>query len=104
MLTAVPIIPVSAAPADHCATRAYGRWLLDNDNLYSYLNNNGEASLCANISSQLGIGVSRSAVLDLNGHTYSGNLTSFRGNITILGDENGKIDGDLNAWGGSFTI
>ena len=104
MLAAVPIIPVSAAPADHCATRAYGRWLLDNDNLYSYLNNNGEASLCANISSQLGIGVSRSAVLDLNGHTYSGNLTSFRGNITILGDENGKIDGDLNAWGGSFTI
>lgn len=104
VLAAVPIIPVSAAPADHCATRAYGRWLLDDDNLYSYLNNNGEASLCANISSQLGIGVSRSAVLDLNGHTYSGNLTSFRGNITILGDENGKIDGDLNAWGGSFTI
>lgn len=104
MLAAVPIIPVSAAPADHCATRAYGRWLLDDDNLYSYLNNNGEASLCANISSQLGIGVSRSAVLDLNGHTYNGNLTSFRGSITILGDENGKIDGDLNAWGGSFTI
>ena len=104
VLAAVPIIPVSAAPADHCATRAYGRWLLDDDNLYSYLNNNGEASLCANISSQLGIGVSRSAVLDLNGHTYSGDLTSFRGNITILGDENGKIDGDLNAWGGSFTI
>ena len=104
VLAAAPIIPVSAASADHCATRAYGRWLLDDDNLYSYLNNNGEASLCTNISSQLGIGVSRSAVLDLNGHTYSGNLTSFRGNITILGDENGKIDGDLNAWGGSFTI
>ncbi len=115
MLAAVPIIPVSAAPADHCATRLYGRWTgsLFNaryeDGLYDYLGDYGEGSLCADLSNYSLLGrketfdIFSDATIDLNGYTLASNVRANGRNVVIVGD--GVIDGTLNtAWGGSFTI
>lgn len=107
ILAAVPIIPVSAAPADHCATTSIG--------LSTYLTIYGEASLCSNIDNygmfgnKQTIEVLRDATIDLNGRTLNSNLRSGSGKVTIVG--NGVVDGTLTAgrfgnlaiYGGTYT-
>ncbi len=115
MLAAVPIIPVSAAPVDHCATRLYREWVGGpitgrfENGLYNYLDNYGEGSLCADLSNYSFTGrkqtfdIYNNATIDLNGHTLTSNMRANGRNVVIVGD--GLIDGTLNtAWGGSFTI
>lgn len=104
MLTAAPITSlsnVSAAPLDHCATSVRN----GQRSLSTYLRTYGEGSLCADMSTNSGLTVMNTATIDLNGHTFTGNINAWNATVTIYGDENGVVSGNLNTMGsGKFVI
>lgn len=104
-LMAVPVIPsgmVSAAPADHCATRVHSSGS-GQGSLSSYLRNYHEASLCDSMSDWRGLSVSGNATLDLSVYTLGTNITVSGGTLTIMGS--GSFTGQLNKGnGGNFVI
>ncbi|MBR2709713.1 hypothetical protein IKE72_01380 [Candidatus Saccharibacteria bacterium] len=97
----------AAAPRDHCATSIYGTFPLYNNGLSTYLSRYGEASLCADIQPFLGsYSVTDTSTIDLNNHIFTGTLNAYNVTVTLLGTENGVVNGDLTTTGrnGKFVI